>query len=91
MPVKPQPSHAPGPRASSRDGVLVVGAGAAGFAAAIFARRAGASVLLLEATGDPGQKILISGGARCNVLPSRFEPERFISESPRLAARLLIG
>jgi predicted Rossmann fold flavoprotein len=69
--------------------VLVIGAGAAGFAAAIFARRSGASVVLLEATDNPGQKILISGGARCNVLPSRFEPERFVSESPRLAARFL--
>jgi len=69
--------------------VIVVGAGAAGFVAAIFARRAGSSVVLLEATDNPGQKILISGGARCNVLPSRFEPERFVSESPRLAARFL--
>ncbi len=73
---------------SSRD-VIVVGAGAAGFAAAIFARRAGAAVTLLEATANPGQKILISGGARCNVLPSRFQPERFVSETPRLAARFL--
>jgi len=83
------PSRAPGPRARSRDGVIVVGAGAAGLAAAIFARRAGARVSLLESTGNPGQKILISGGGRCNVLPSRFEPERFVSETPRIAARLL--
>ncbi|HET9795636.1 MAG TPA: aminoacetone oxidase family FAD-binding enzyme [Thermoanaerobaculia bacterium] len=76
------------PEGTSRD-VLVVGAGAAGFVAAIFARRSGASVSLLEATGNPGQKILISGGARCNVLPSRFQPERFVSETPKLAARFL--
>ncbi|HET7451296.1 MAG TPA: aminoacetone oxidase family FAD-binding enzyme [Thermoanaerobaculia bacterium] len=69
--------------------VLVVGAGAAGIVAAIFARRAGARVTLLEATGNPGQKILISGGGRCNVLPQRFQPERFVSETPRLAVRLL--
>lgn len=70
-------------------GVLVVGAGAAGLVAAIFARRAGADVTLLEATADPGQKILISGGGRCNVLPSRFEPDRFVSEDPRTAMRML--
>jgi hypothetical protein len=69
--------------------VIVVGAGAAGIVAAIFARRAGARVTLLEATGNPGQKILISGGGRCNVLPQRFQPGRFVSETPRLAIRLL--
>ena len=69
--------------------MLVVGAGAAGLVAAIFARRAGATVTLLESTAEPGRKILISGGGRCNVLPSRFEPERFVSEDPRAAARLL--
>jgi len=69
--------------------VLVVGAGAAGLVAAIFARRAGATVTLLESTESPGQKILISGGGRCNVLPSRFEPERFVSEASRTAVRLL--
>ncbi len=69
--------------------VLVVGAGAAGLTAAIFARRAGATVALLESTPNPGQKILISGGGRCNVLPSRFAPERFVSESPRACARML--
>ena len=69
--------------------VLVVGAGAAGVVAAIFARRAGATVRLLESTDDPGQKILISGGGRCNVLPSRFEPERFVSEEPRTMRRML--
>jgi predicted Rossmann fold flavoprotein len=69
--------------------VLVVGAGAAGLVAAIFARRAGAAVTLLESTPEPGRKILISGGGRCNVLPSRFEPERFVSEDSRTATRLL--
>ena len=73
----------------TRSRAVVVGAGAAGFAAAIFARRAGAAVTLLEATASPGQKILISGGGRCNVLPSRFQPERFVSATPRLATRFL--
>jgi predicted Rossmann fold flavoprotein len=75
--------------AASGGPVVVVGAGAAGFLAAIFARRAGRAVDLLEATDNPGQKILISGGGRCNVLPSRFEPERFISASPRICRAIL--
>jgi predicted Rossmann fold flavoprotein len=49
--------------------IVVVGAGAAGLTAAIFAARQGQRVALLEGTQKPGQKILISGGGRCNVLP----------------------
>lgn len=47
----------------------MVGAGAAGLAAAIFTKRASASstVLLLEGAKRPGAKILVSGGSRCNV------------------------
>src|SRR5437762_7162277 len=47
--------------------VAVVGAGAAGLMAAIFAGRAGAKVIALEAAPSIGKKILISGGGRCNV------------------------
>ena len=50
--------------------VLVVGAGAAGLMAAITAARRGRSTVLLEKNQRPGLKILISGGGRCNVLPS---------------------
>ena len=62
--------------------VVVVGAGAAGTMAALFAADAGARVLLLEGTKDGGRKILISGGGRCNVLPAALEPRRFVTDSP---------
>jgi len=62
--------------------IVVVGAGAAGLVAAIFAARSGQRpVLLLEATPDGGRKILVSGGGRCNVLPSELVPERFVTDS----------
>ena len=61
--------------------IVVVGAGAAGLMAAIFAARAGREVLLLERTAEGGKKILISGGGRCNVLPSQLAPERFVTDS----------
>ena len=67
--------------------VAVIGAGAAGCMAAIFAARAGASVLLLERMKDGGRKILISGGGRCNVLPSQLSPKQyFTSSSPNTLA-----
>ncbi len=49
--------------------VGVVGAGAAGLATAIFARRQNpeASVVVLDGAQKPGAKILVSGGGRCNV------------------------
>jgi predicted Rossmann fold flavoprotein len=70
--------------------LVVVGAGAAGLMAAIFAARAGAAVQLVERTGDGGRKILISGGGRCNVLPSVLAPERFVSDSPAHLVRRLL-
>jgi len=57
--------------------VAVVGAGAAGLLAALFAARAGARVLLLETRPRPGAKIRVSGGGRCNVLPSAMQLEDF--------------
>jgi len=49
--------------------------------AAIFAARGGADTLLLESTKDGGRKILISGGGRCNVLPTRIDEPRFVTDS----------
>ena len=49
--------------------------------AAIFAARGGADTILLERTRDGGRKILISGGGRCNVLPSRLDETRYVTDS----------
>ena len=70
--------------------VAVIGAGAAGSMAAIFAASGDAETLLLERTPDGGRKILISGGGRCNVLPSRADESRFVTDSsPRTLQRML--
>jgi predicted Rossmann fold flavoprotein len=65
----------------SRRRVAVIGAGAAGTMAAIFAASAGADTILLERTRDGGRKILISGGGRCNILPARVDERRFVTDS----------
>src|SRR5919109_2000877 len=62
--------------------ILVVGAGAAGLIAAAFAASGDVPVTLIERTANGGRKILISGGGRCNVLPSALAPERFVTDSP---------
>ena len=61
--------------------IVVVGAGAAGLMAAIAAAQSARPVLVVERTNDGGRKILISGGGRCNVLPSELAPERFVTDS----------
>jgi predicted Rossmann fold flavoprotein len=66
---------------AGRSRVVVIGAGAAGTMAAIFAAGAGADTLLLERTRDGGRKILISGGGRCNILPARVDERRFVTGS----------
>ena len=47
--------------------VIVVGGGAAGIMAALFAAQEGAKVVLLEKTSRIGTKILVSGGGKCNI------------------------
>ena len=80
----------PDPARNCRDDVVVIGAGAAGLMAAIFARRGGRPVVVCEKTRDGGRKILISGGGRCNILPEELRPERFVTASaPHLARRML--
>ncbi len=70
--------------------VIVIGAGAAGTMAAIFAADAGADTTLLERTRDGGRKILISGGGRCNVLPLRVDESRFVTDSSPNTLRKII-
>ena len=70
--------------------VVVIGAGAAGTMAAIFAAERGANTLLLERTRDGGRKILISGGGRCNVLPSQLDETRFVTDSSPNTLRKLV-
>lgn len=72
--------------------ILVIGAGAAGLAAAIFAAGGPRRVVLLERTRDGGRKILVSGGGRCNVLPSEMAPGRFVTDSsPNSLRKMLLS
>ena len=59
------------------DPIAVVGGGAAGLIAAIFAARAGGRVVVYDAAPKIGAKILISGGGRCNVTHDVVRPEDF--------------
>ncbi len=78
--------------------VAIIGCGPAGLMAADRAARRGRKVVLLDKNREPGVKILISGGTRCNLthatdargIVEAFGPAgRFLHSA--LAARPWIG
>lgn len=73
--------------------VMILGAGAAGMMAGIEAGRRGRKVLVVDHARDPGEKIRISGGGRCNFTNVNATHtagrERFLSNNPRFALSAL--
>lgn len=58
---------------------IIIGAGACGLMCAVQAGYLGKRVILLEKNEQPGAKILISGGGRCNYTNIYATDEQFIS------------
>lgn len=74
---------------SSQYDAVVLGAGAAGLMAATVAARGGLRVLVLDHAAEPGRKILISGGGRCNFTHLETKPECFLSNNKHFARSAL--
>ena len=53
------------------------------------AAQRGRSVALLDHNAQPGRKILISGGGRCNFTNLHCAPDRFLSANPHFAKSAL--
>ncbi|BAT19008.1 BaiN/RdsA family NAD(P)/FAD-dependent oxidoreductase [Asaia bogorensis] len=70
---------------------VVLGAGAAGLMAAAAARKGGASVAILDHASEPGRKILISGGGRCNFTNLDARAENFLSANRHFMRSALAG
>ncbi|MET0238459.1 MAG: NAD(P)/FAD-dependent oxidoreductase [Sphingobium sp.] len=68
---------------------IVLGAGAAGLMCAAVAGQRGRRVLLVDHAPEPGQKILISGGGRCNFTNIHTAPDRYLSANPHFAKSAL--
>ncbi|MEK6798133.1 MAG: NAD(P)/FAD-dependent oxidoreductase [Planctomycetota bacterium] len=71
--------------------VAIIGAGAAGLAAAIFTARRlpSARIVALEGAKKLGAKILVSGGGRCNVTNVCVGPRDFFGGSRNVVKRVL--
>lgn len=73
--------------------LVIIGGGAAGLAAGIFARRANPSlpVVVLDGARTPGAKILVSGGTRCNVTNAVVTEHDFNGGRPAIIRHVLRG
>src|SRR5579863_4729570 len=88
MNLMPVPPVLPPARPRQYD-ALVLGAGAAGLLCAAVAGARGRRVALLEHNAQPGRKILISGGGRCNFTNLHSTPANFLSANPHFAKSAL--
>jgi len=76
------------PKTSSFD-AIIIGAGAAGMFCAALAGQRGRRVLLIDHSPEPGRKILISGGGRCNFTNIGATASNFLSANPHFAKSAL--
>lgn len=70
---------------TARADLVIIGGGAAGLAAAIFAAEAaqgGHRIAVLDSARTLGAKILVSGGGRCNVTHHEVRPDDFNGSRP---------
>jgi predicted Rossmann fold flavoprotein len=74
-----------------RADVVIVGAGAAGLLAGVWAGRTNParSIILLDGAKKLGAKILVSGGGRCNVTHHEVEASAFAGSSRHAIAKVL--
>lgn len=68
---------------------IILGAGAAGMMCAAIAGQRGKRVLLVDHADQPGKKILISGGGRCNFTNIHTAADRYLSANPHFAKSAL--
>jgi len=71
--------------------LAIVGAGAAGLMAGIWAGRSGAGrpIVLLDGARKPGAKILVAGGGRCNVTHHEVGERDFAGSTPAAIRKIL--
>lgn len=69
--------------------VIIIGAGASGLMCAIEAGKRGRKVLVLDHSKRAGQKIIMSGGGRCNFTNLYVEPGNYLCDNPHFVKSAL--
>lgn len=68
---------------------IVLGGGGAGLMCAAIAGQRGQRILVIDHADEPGKKIIISGGGRCNFTNIHTAPDRYLSANPHFAKSAL--
>lgn len=69
--------------------IAIIGGGASGLMAALFAARSGASVTLYEHNASVGKKILASGNGRCNIINTAATYADYAGNDPQFVTYAL--
>lgn len=69
--------------------VIVIGGGASGLIAAIYAKNSTNEVIMLEKNNTCGKKILITGNGRCNYWNDEMTLNHFYSTNPEILSRII--
>jgi predicted Rossmann fold flavoprotein len=87
------PCHGAFMNGSQNYDAIILGAGGAGLMCAATAGQRGARMLVIDHASEPGKKILISGGGRCNFTnvnaTSQMADARYLSANPHFAKSAL--
>ena len=73
----------------NNEDTIIIGAGAAGLAAAITLGRAGKTVVVFEKNTKAGKKILVSGNGKCNITNQKISTSRFHGQAPEFISHVL--
>lgn len=69
--------------------ILVIGAGASGLIASIYAKKDNNEVILLERNQDCAKKILVTGNGRCNYYNEDQDLKHYNSDTPDLINKII--
>ncbi len=69
--------------------IAIIGAGASGLVAAIYAAKAGATVTVYERSAKIGKKIHASGNGRCNITNEKISLKNYHGKAPHFAKNII--
>lgn len=69
--------------------IAIIGGGASGLIAALFAARSGTNVTIYEHNNSVGKKILASGNGRCNIINTTASHEDYAGTDPQFVTYAL--
>lgn len=69
--------------------ILIIGAGASGLIASIYAKDENNEVILLERNPEPAKKILVTGNGRCNYYNEDQDLKHYNSENQELISEII--